>query len=207
MSSIPEEIYLQILLRVSVKSTFVCKRVCKTWFSLISDLGFANMHLDFTPYRNISENLMATGLLYDFIVIHSIKYDSLQPSLWEKSEFTEMSYPYEALYKIRLLGSCNGLVCLVYTGRGEEFFFCVWNPATRGYKKINKPEDKFRIWDTRMYAFGYDFKNDDYKLVLGVGNNETGTAVHVYTLKSDSWKCTITIQYYFFFSSEIWCTC
>ncbi|XP_026458770.1 F-box/kelch-repeat protein At3g23880-like [Papaver somniferum] len=116
MSSVPEDIYLQILLRLPVKSTCVCKCVCKTWLSLNSDPVF----VDFTPHRNISNNLMLVG--YDNRSrhsIHSISCDSLEPSRWENNEFiSEMCYPYLSLgrsgYAVQFVGCCNGLVCLVF---------------------------------------------------------------------------------------------
>ncbi|KAI3901131.1 hypothetical protein MKW92_004530 [Papaver armeniacum] len=217
MSSIPEDIYLQILLRVPVKSTCVCKCVCKNWLSLISDPAFVKLHLEFTLHRNISNNLMLGG--YDNRSrhsIYSISCDSLEPSVWEKNEFavSEMCYPYLSLgksgYKVQFVGCCNGLVCLVFSdildrednqdyasvGR-EEFFFCLWNPATQEYKKTPKPTYEIDFEDIAMYAFGYDEENKDYKLVVGATSTDTSSAVHIYTLGCDSWRSVVFVSYLF----------
>ncbi|XP_026411176.1 F-box/kelch-repeat protein At3g06240-like [Papaver somniferum] len=170
------------------------------------------MHLNFSPHRNISNNLILGGCSFD--AIYSVSYDSLDfgPSLCEENEITlsEMWYPYiSSRYAVEMLGSCNGLVCLMYnfrsfSGNGNgsgfctKFFFCIWNPATHEYKKVGEPTNKIAFENIGIYDFGCDYKNDDYKLVIGLNSTHTGSVVQVYTLGSDSWGSFITIPYFFY---------
>ncbi|XP_026437683.1 F-box/kelch-repeat protein At3g06240-like [Papaver somniferum] len=48
-----------------------------------------------------------------------------------------------------------------------------------------------------MYAFVYDHKNDDYKLVIAE-DHKHGSSVYAYTLGSNSWKTDIEVPYRFF---------
>ncbi|XP_026428684.1 F-box/kelch-repeat protein At3g23880-like [Papaver somniferum] len=133
------EIFLEILLKLPVKSTFVCKCVCKAWFSLISDPSFVKSHLNLTIQRKKS-NLILRGIdqsrSYDCSVIYSVSHNSLQSLLSADKEFleyaVEMDYPFKSLYiSVKLMGCCDGLVCLC------------------------------------MIGFGYDSKSEDYKVVTG----------------------------------------
>lgn len=42
---LPRDIFVNILLKLSVKCIFSCKFVCKTWYHLISSPEFVNQHL------------------------------------------------------------------------------------------------------------------------------------------------------------------
>ena len=46
MKDLPEEVMLEILLRLPVKSLLRFKSVCKHWLSLISDPNFAKLHFE-----------------------------------------------------------------------------------------------------------------------------------------------------------------
>ncbi|KAK2368818.1 F-box/kelch-repeat protein [Trifolium repens] len=48
MLHLPYELIIEILLRLPVKSLISFKCVCKSWFSIISDSYFANLHFELT---------------------------------------------------------------------------------------------------------------------------------------------------------------
>ncbi|KAI3912594.1 hypothetical protein MKW92_019803 [Papaver armeniacum] len=92
-----------------------------------------------------------------------------------------------------ILGSCDGLVCI--NEPCPEISICIWNPATREYKQVPEPD-----WEsyTTAHGFGFDCKNDDYKL-LGIesyGEGEDSEA-SLYSLASNSWKELGIIPYDF----------
>lgn len=93
MSSLPEEIYLEILLTVPVKFTSVCKCVCKSWFCLISDHSFGKLHLRVTTQRNSCSVMFKS--LYD-VNVHSISYDSLLSSNESDDSVVTMDFPYSS---------------------------------------------------------------------------------------------------------------
>ncbi|RHN63709.1 putative F-box domain-containing protein [Medicago truncatula] len=49
----PNELMIQILLRLPVKSLIRFKSVCKSWFSLVSDTHFAYSHFNFPPQHTL----------------------------------------------------------------------------------------------------------------------------------------------------------
>lgn len=177
MSSLPEELYLEILKRVPVNSTFACKCVCKSWFKLISNLDFDLMHLNLSMQRY---KLMIES--HKGISFSSVSYDSLSSS--SNTAVVEMNFPHKSSKcKIKLLGSCNGVVCF-WNYRLKCYF--VWNPATEEYKKIDKADsDKNNNFDySALYGFGYDHRTDDYMLVSILTYDQL---IHVYSSKSSSW--------------------
>ncbi|OMO53805.1 hypothetical protein CCACVL1_28330 [Corchorus capsularis] len=75
-------------------------------------------------------------------------------------------------------GSCNGLVCIA----PDEDTLFLFNPSTRESKRIPDPPSGLARDGLSVYGFGFDFGNDDYKVVkLGCGT------VCVYSLRTDSW--------------------
>ncbi|XP_026397092.1 putative F-box protein At3g16210 [Papaver somniferum] len=93
---------------------------------------------------------------------------------------------------IRILVSCNGLLCIYSSNTPDDvsFVITIWNPSSNEYKQLPRPSKK-ACYDIDYYGFGYDYKNDDYKVVRIVDYFlETGAKsdVEVYTLRSDSWK-------------------
>ncbi|XP_026389157.1 F-box protein CPR1-like isoform X2 [Papaver somniferum] len=196
MSSIPEEIYHEILLRLPVKSLLKCKCVCENWYALISTSDFIKLHLRFITTQKNNPILMLEGA-YSDKVLKSIGYDSLESSVCEIEDAAiEMDYPFKSNnYGVRLVGSCNGLFWIrVVDSDGKRDFLCLWNPATREYKEL--PDSPIKV--NSICAFGYDHKNDDYKLAVGVTQETTDTTlVQVYSLASNSWKPGQTVPYRF----------
>ncbi|XP_026377793.1 F-box/kelch-repeat protein At3g06240-like [Papaver somniferum] len=119
-------------------------------------------------------------------------------------------FQYYEDFKIRILGSCNGLICLGINTPSGDFYhrrsdsICVWNPATREYKDIPLPSapssttgrDYNRDYNLNsyeeyniIYGFGYDCNIDNYKLVKFTHYKTSGHIQgEVYTLGSDKWK-------------------
>lgn len=98
-------------------------------------------------------------------------------------------------FLFHLVGSCNGIVCLLFydascLGSRDEEFFCLWNPATKEFKKIPESPNRLGRRETSIDAFVYDRQIEDYKLLL-VGMNHGS----VYTLGSNSWKTIPTFTY------------
>ncbi|XP_026444337.1 F-box protein CPR1-like [Papaver somniferum] len=227
-SKIPEELCHEILLRSPVKSVLKCKSVCKSWFFMISNPSFAKFHLQRNKTSNSSNNirlLLGTGA-----DLHSISYDSLVSSLSSESEEIEdsavirMPYPFRLdISRVALFGSCDGLVFLwlldnadcfcppendvgYYTGccGCRKDFLCIWNPATREYKKIPQSPDIDLHYSICicMNGVAYDGKNDDYKLVIGICCLKTDLTgqVQIFSLRSNSWL-TIHTHYLFTYSN------
>ncbi|KAI5660046.1 hypothetical protein M9H77_28839 [Catharanthus roseus] len=101
----------------------------------------------------------------------------------------------------KLMGSCNGIICLFYYDN-----FILFNPATRQIRIIPPhppcPEDFFRI--RACWGFGFDTATNDYKIVIisrleienplddidiEILNHDLNlNEARIYSLRMDSWK-------------------
>ncbi|KAM7461432.1 hypothetical protein LguiA_029553 [Lonicera macranthoides] len=101
------------------------------------------------------------------------------------------SFPLESPHSIRILCSCNGLVC-VGVVRNHVFLgeLTLWNPTTGDYKTL--PDVQFSDHNRlQTIGFGYDSLNDDYKLVRITNCNRLSSCryrVSLYSLKTNAWK-------------------
>lgn len=184
---IPQEIIIEILSRLPVKSLVRFRCVCKSWLSLISDHQFVKKHLD---------NLVNDDALDPWkLLIHYPKNNLKSCSLY--SIFREpfgyaigLDYPWKNLArKVTVLGSCNGLVC-ISTLRGCY----IWNPSTRESKLLPDPTFESKTYNHVVHGFGYDCSGDDYKLVQ-IGCTDSENHVMIYSLRADSWREIQKIPY------------
>ncbi|OMO76915.1 hypothetical protein CCACVL1_15374 [Corchorus capsularis] len=175
----PEEIILQILHKLPVKSLGRCLCVCKTWLSLIKTPSFISAHL------NISSN-SNTGLFVVTIWKPDGIHYSLQADNQGFGEYTQLKYlQFDGNHSF--VGSCNGLLCLArrqpVSWKRHSREFIVWNPVIEKYIKLPNPN-----WDVcpppeLSVGFGYDSVRDDYK-VLRI----TPDGVDLYSLKKNRWE-------------------
>ncbi|XP_026397150.1 F-box protein At5g49610-like [Papaver somniferum] len=170
MSSIPQEIYFDILLKLPVKSLLACKCVCKAWFALISNPGFVSMQLN---QRNDNPNLMFKGAtkstsIHGILYYRGINFFMIMQWTW--------IYPFKSVSSdIKLVCSWDGLVCLWF--------------VDREYKKLPKSNIPY----VTMVAFGYDYKTNDYKILAGYES-----FFEVCSLGSNSWKRIENVPYRFY---------
>ncbi|XP_058740870.1 F-box/kelch-repeat protein At3g23880-like [Vicia villosa] len=182
-SHLPEELIIEILLRLPVKSLLQLKCICKLWKTLISNPQFVKQHL---LISNAKPSLTHQRLFFSFMT------DPRQL----------LSYPLKPLFqnllppvsssgtmKYWIIGSCNGLLCLYGQSR---HCFKLHNPSIM-FKSKKSPSAASLDWISNQYGFGYDQVNDKYKVLLVVRNmnDPTQTLTKVYTFGDDSWK---TIQ-------------
>ncbi|KAF6156840.1 hypothetical protein GIB67_002757 [Kingdonia uniflora] len=118
----------------------------------------------------------------------------------------EIDYPSKSpSMELVLVGSCNGVVCIV-----PNFFAAyLFNPSTREYKRIPHGHlgdieipNNFTIEDFPIaYGFGYDQVVEDYKVVRMVSlinrNNyeKNLSEVRVYSLGSNLWRWIGNVTY------------
>ncbi|CAI8587409.1 unnamed protein product [Vicia faba] len=180
--SLPDDLIIEILLRLPVRSLLLLKCVCKSWKTLISDLQFAKQHLQsLTMDPSIANRRFFFG-----------RGDGKIVSVPVKPLLENPSAPIEAVefnmeHSLRVLGSCNGLVCLLEIYEG---YVRLWNPSTK-FESNKSPSLNllFDQWTIAFYGFGYDHVNDKYKLLLDVRlvSNIGYQNVRLYTFGENSW--------------------
>ena len=182
MMNLPEDIIMEILSRLSVKSLLQLRCVCKALRTLISHPRFVKIHL------RRQQELPAIGLIYP-----RSKDDPSQ-----NDDDSAVDVDLESLLGLRnenavtILDSCHGLLCIDYRFHSHHFFgpsreLMLWNPSTRQRNHI--PNPSFGGHVNYLFCFLYDSDADDYKIVriLYLQAIKT-TLVDVFSLKSNEWR-------------------
>lgn len=185
-----DDIIIEILSRLPVKSLLRFRCVCKSWHTLISDSQLVRKHLR-RAVRGVNAN--SCKLLISNSPLYSIDYEELE----DVNSFVairELHLPVPlVLDRMRIVGSCNGLICL-HENKGDFF---LWNPCTRDTLKL--PGVTYFPSSPMFYGFGYDSTIEDYKVIVGgTSSSESGlltTTIALFTLKSGSWRTVQDLNY------------
>ncbi|KAK9268274.1 hypothetical protein L1049_010717 [Liquidambar formosana] len=111
----------------------------------------------------------------------------------------ELEFPLESLFWTHILGSCNGLLCSYKTKED----LVLWNFSTRNFRRLPLTLIEFLAYFITQREFGYDFINDDYKVVRIVQfNGSFDSEVKVYSLKKNSWRRIQGFPYYLHHEQE-----
>ncbi|CAN1250672.1 F-box/kelch-repeat protein At3g06240 [Linum perenne] len=161
MKSLPEEIVIDILTRLPIKSILRFKSVSKLWSTLSTNPHFTAAHLR----RSSSTNPL-------FIVQHDTPGD-FRTSIFD-ANFTVLQHdlpmPENRLDygSPSILGSCNGLLCIEFCSD----YILLWNPATKLFRQVPSFNLKSPFTHLTRFVpigertgFGFNSEIEDYKLV------------------------------------------
>ncbi|XP_058187735.1 F-box protein At5g49610-like [Rhododendron vialii] len=154
MELLTEDVLMEILSRLSVKSLLRCKSVSRNWYSLIRNPSFISLHhIRAQPHDCVSlvrtdNNYTYHWFFYLFPYQTSIQHLDLS--------FTERL----DLSCFRIHGSCNGLMCHSEMLRSN---IMICNPATRECRLL--PQPPYHTWFTNYVGFAFDSKTNDYIVV------------------------------------------
>ncbi|KAK1394247.1 F-box/kelch-repeat protein [Heracleum sosnowskyi] len=188
----PEDAITEILSRLHVQALSIFKCVCKSWNNLIKEPHFVSNHL--INWTNSSTNKDNVHLLISRRDDETNKrVISLSTDNALDTFVDQNSPPFinETFGHIRLLGPCNGLVCLY----GYPDSIALWNPAIREFKKLPKstiprPQGKFVLGGD--IGFGYDSTTNDYKVIQILfccsKNEENVYQVEIYNVSTGAWR-------------------
>jgi F-box interacting protein len=195
MSSLPQELITEILLRLPVKPLVRFQCVSQPWSALINDPDFIKMHLELSIVANREQTII---FLEDKL---ERPQDCLLVPLNDDDQFgraLKIRQPLGDLKRsAQILTCCNGLVCIHNTRSENEIG--IWNPLIRRYKKLPiEPIDKPFVFYGKgfpFFAFGHDPINDDYKVMRIVmffrqirGSIQRVCELKIYSLRAHSWK-------------------
>ncbi|XP_027338906.1 putative F-box protein At3g16210 [Abrus precatorius] len=186
---LPDDVLINILKRVLVKSLIRFKCVSKDWLNLLQTPYFTEQHLHHSSHNST------------FLLLQRIPHSFHRPSLTASEcligpdftvhhpQFIDFTSP-DAM----IVGSCNGLLCV----RHSNYKLSLFNPATRQIRHI--PETLIHVKSCYYVGFGFSPVVNDYKIVrisLSELNDEDGIVVldnvrvnraEVYSLRTGSWK-------------------
>ncbi|KAI9077775.1 hypothetical protein K1719_040261 [Acacia pycnantha] len=203
---IPPEFLEEIFQRLPVKSLVKCICVCKDWKSIITNQAFMLAHIS---YRAKANNNVSDSL---FLQYQAISYP-IEQEIESGHNLSVRSNDQEAschaiirtslsknMSDLDVVGICNGLVCFVKYSESREFDgFIIMNLSIRKHVVLPKPEETMTFdhtWDCRLFGFGFDSRNKDFKVVMLVVSFSKRqlrfpTRVEVYSLATGKWRSII----------------
>ncbi|OVA18906.1 F-box domain [Macleaya cordata] len=179
---LPEEIITDIISRLPVESILECRRVCKTFKTLLRHPFFAHLHLlrhshslrldhdDDQKYHSHSYTAAASSKVGFFTLrkLEDNRYHIYYGECDDENDeycktLTKIKHP--SLKCPIFVGSCNGLLCLGVKRHRVSYdpaYIC--NPITREYVNLPKLIAK-HVDDQIVSGFGYHPKTNEYKVV------------------------------------------
>ncbi|XP_068312611.1 F-box/kelch-repeat protein At3g23880-like [Pyrus communis] len=210
-----DDIFVEILSWLPVISLLRFRCVCKSWRDIISTSQFVAKHRAHT--NDNSKNVLILfkrpyPLPHDWPPIpfrfpRLTDYQSLKKNVGATSAAAssairssrrdlEDEFAFDtSLYSSSLVGSSNGLICLLldWPRPPRDYYRCyvntrllLWNPSTRTARKL--PDIDWFRYNPFYYGFGYDSITQDYKVLLGGQDPNGCELVAIFALKTGSWK-------------------
>ncbi|KAJ4958669.1 hypothetical protein NE237_025780 [Protea cynaroides] len=214
---LPCEIVSEILSRLPIESIMQFKSVCKSWFSLIEDPSFVKLQLKRAksqPHRLI---LWSNQVRKNWVLL--LDRDKEGKDMWKGRDISlEYTFKYEKqdhCLNFIIVGSCNGLLCMVSTfwyGCCSIFYgIFICNPITQECTML--PVGGGRFFDGGDIAegqigFGVD-SSGKYKVIQifkkqsfsSDVDDDCGLKGEIITLGESSWR-EIEIPYKSFYSRD-----
>ncbi|CAL1403687.1 unnamed protein product [Linum trigynum] len=166
LKSLPEDLLIEILTRLQVKSILRSKSVSKRWSTLLTTPQFIAAHL----HCSASDNPL-------LIIRHGQTTGDLRISVLDSNLATvhrdlPVPVPRYDDFSASIVGSCNGLLCLEYRTTRTA----LWNPATKQFAWIPELDlrSPFRhvtrfVAIAESYGFGFNGEIEDYRWVKFAG--------------------------------------
>ncbi|KAJ4823860.1 hypothetical protein Tsubulata_023479 [Turnera subulata] len=175
--TLPSVIVEEILAMLPNKSIHRFRQLSKSWSSILVSSEFHKLRTKSSPPATNIQKILQCSAVNDGYAIQSLGcLDGGEDPIW-------LCFPTEKY--MRLLGSCNGLVCVaVRHNQSGVDQIVVWNPFTGIYRKLQD------INDCRVcaYGFGYDSEADDYKVFIATKAGPDGVKVEIFSLTTGFWK-------------------
>ena len=154
---LPHELVLEILTWLPVKHLYRFRCVCKLWNSFTTDSNFIDAH------QNKAKQLCNNNGYFVYVEPVVIR---CFPRLCRKelcmvtcnsdhtvNEVSTYLFPYDCLHS-KILGVCNGLVCLRSNDGNDRFMMNLWNPRIQKLKQLPK------LMESVFSAFGFAYEDN-----------------------------------------------
>ncbi|KAG8384736.1 hypothetical protein BUALT_Bualt04G0149200 [Buddleja alternifolia] len=190
-SNIPEDVILDILLRLPTKSLIRFKSVSKSWYTLIGSSYFIKQH-----FNHKNNQARARLLLYHYKSdIHKCVFSLYSDTFSRHEQPNHLQFPHT----VSIIGPINSIFC-VFDEKIGDGPGCVtlWNPAIREFRPLppagpNLSPNYYAY--VNEFGFGLDSSNDDYKVVWirkfrdsTIADPPILTLISIYNLHTDSWR-------------------
>ncbi|XP_065868800.1 F-box/kelch-repeat protein At3g23880-like isoform X1 [Euphorbia lathyris] len=199
-SYLPKDIVVTIILRLSIKTIFIFKSVCKTWYDIVSDPEFAKVRFDQGEvYPLIQTSLCRQGSKMVYLVQPDKDDFELKLGMCDHYFFkrgcvcnleVKIDTKFEIPEKYSQYGatnSCNGLLCLL---NKCDKWLCpiVCNPIMGEF--INLPTDKIELSSSSIcYGFGFSPTTNQYTVIrMFHHDTHVSNKAEVHILGTKTWK-------------------
>ncbi|KAM7503209.1 hypothetical protein LguiB_002113 [Lonicera macranthoides] len=192
---LPQEVLLEILSRLPVQSLLKFRCVSKSWNSLITSPNFITIHINQSLASDQTNNTHT--LFRHYTLTHKKELFSYRSDTDDTfDEYQDLKCPLKSKYGYytRIIGTCNGLLCLsddIFRYTNTVF---LWNPSIRRYLTLPVPRVTTDLYKHLMsvYGFGFDPNTNDYKVVrISYEQGDNGYVfppkVELYKLSTLSW--------------------
>nr|GMD44914.1 F-box protein CPR1-like [Ipomoea batatas] len=185
---LPEELWVQVLVRFPVKSLLRCTAVCRSWKALIGSPYFISAQLRFKRQESQSQN--SCFLVRDCIASRKENYEFYHDDRHSLVKFGEIESPFSVLGRhFEIVGTCDGLLCLSDEDRRCDCSVILWNPSVR--KSVCLPSANLRSSRGNVkhsLGFGFDPVSNDYKVVRVVSVVNGGCCAEIFRLSTHMWE-------------------
>jgi len=194
LNDLPEDVLMDIYSRLPIKTILQFKSVCKSWYDIIKDPIFITKHVNLSNHSN-NGYLAVTRRVGTFggkCLISLFSYETFR-------EVFNITIPFKKEHgrvPFRIVGSCNGILCLNISKIGDTNF--LFNPVTSEFKEPPKPDypvhklSEIEILLHIGLGFDYDQETNDYKLVRVSYSKKMKesfySGVNVYSLRTNYWR-------------------
>ncbi|XP_023926067.1 F-box protein CPR1-like [Quercus suber] len=177
---LPHDLVLNILANLPVKSVLRFRCVRKSWNSSITSPSFISSHL------KLNGSLRLLFMQPDWIPFAPHRRQCIV--ICEHSFDRISKFDIPLTFTPRIVGSCNGLLCLE---EGRDYVYLL-NPSIGKFKRVSTslPIPSPTVTEAAT-GFGYDSETNDYKIVRIIYHLWSPTPppqAEIYTLKSGSWR-------------------
>lgn len=188
----PDEVVLQILARLPMKSLFRSKTVCKLWYRLCSDKYFIKL------FNEVSaKNPM---LLVE--ISESLQLKSSLICVENRLGVSEFSLSF-LKDRVRVRASCNGLLCCSSIPDKGVYYVC--NPMTREFKLLPRSRERpvtrfYPDGEATLVGLACNLSTQNFNVVLAgyhrtFGHRSDGTFIClVYDSESNKWRKFVSFQ-------------
>lgn len=187
---LPEDVVIQILLRLPVKSLLRFNCVCKHWYTLIKSPSFISQH--YHHHNNWIQLLVHHCIPY----IEESAFALLPDEMLAMRQ--HLDYLHIPTYLTNVVGPVNGLFLLHKDWCSHSSHLALWNPATGEFRTLPELDSNLPQWfmaKENYFGFGLDPLTNDYKVIwiCYFWNEELHVAydppvIGVYTLGTDLWR-------------------
>lgn len=188
-----DELVIEILVRLPAVYLLRCTSVCKSWYSLITSPGFITAQLNKSvtgSEKTNNETLQGWICSFDRAEKRYLLYGEYGRF---GEEYSALEYQLEnPLGYYRILGCCNGVVCLfIRTGHPNIF---LWNPSIRKAINLRMPSMPQGLRKF-VLGFGTHPATNECKVIRIAYNmvdsimSKVPPKVELYTQGTGSWRC------------------